>query len=305
MQQVFLGLLLNDVEHVVDRDHAHEAVLQVDDRDREQVVLRDQLRDFFRAGVDLRSHDALDHDVLELERGVGEDEAAQREHSHQMLVGVDAVDVEERLLTRVLTDGLDGLGDGELLVEREELGVHQRAGGLFLALQQRLELGALRGAQDLQDPSAAVFVEDVEKVGGVVRGRRAADRGQRGVVGRVEDLVEVALVELEQGTRRLAGLDEQGEDPLAVFLQKQGQHRRDIRREGLVDDLAELRIRPVPQQLGQELLIRPRLRRRGRMLLRCARSQLACIVMDNVAREKVVGPCDPSCGSRRASSTRV
>ena len=101
-----------------------------------------------------------------------------------MLIGVDAVDVEERLLARILADGLDGLRHGEVLVEREELRVHQRAGGLFLAFQQRLELRALRRAEELEDARAALFVEEVEQVGGVVGRGGAADRRERGVVER-------------------------------------------------------------------------------------------------------------------------
>ena len=74
----------------------------------------------------------------------------------------------------------------------------------------------------------------------------------------VEDLVEIGLVELEQRARRLARFDEQREDALAVFLEQQRQHRRDVRGQRFLDDLAELRIRAMPQQLRQKLLIRPR-----------------------------------------------
>jgi hypothetical protein len=118
------------------------------------------------------------------------------------MIAVDAVDVEERFLARVLADGLDRLRHGELLVEREELGVHQRAGGLLLAFEQRLELRALRRAEELEDARAALFFERVEQVRRVVGSGRVADRRQRRVIERFEDLVEIVVVEIEQRTRR-------------------------------------------------------------------------------------------------------
>lgn len=54
-QDVFGGFVFDDVDDVVDRDQPYELVLGVTDRQGQQVVRGDLLRDFFLVGVDPRA----------------------------------------------------------------------------------------------------------------------------------------------------------------------------------------------------------------------------------------------------------
>ena len=171
MEQIFLGLLLNDIDDVVDRDHTDQPVLQVDHRNRQQIVFGDDLGNLFRFRFDLAAHHALHHGVAKMSERIGEDQASQREHAVEMAFAVGAIDVEERILARVLADCLDGLPDSQVLIEREVLRGHQRAGRFFLSFEKRLQLCALGRAEKFKNTLAAIVVERVEQIGGVIRSR--------------------------------------------------------------------------------------------------------------------------------------
>src|SRR5205814_1186102 len=97
---------------------------------------------------------------------------------------------------------------------REKLRGHQRAGGLLLPFQQRLELRALRRVEHGEDALAALVVEGVEQIRRVVRRGRAADRGQRVVVELRQQRLQLFVVQLEERARRLARLDQQRQDAI-------------------------------------------------------------------------------------------
>ena len=63
--EVFGRFVLDDVDHVVHGDDADELVLFVDDRDGQQVVGRDQPRDFFLVGIDANADEVGRHDALQ------------------------------------------------------------------------------------------------------------------------------------------------------------------------------------------------------------------------------------------------
>ena len=90
-------LVLDDVDDVVDGDDADELVLFVDDRDREQVVRRDQPRDFFLVGVGPHAGQIGRHDPLQRRRRRHEQEPAQRHDADEVAARVDDVEVEDHL----------------------------------------------------------------------------------------------------------------------------------------------------------------------------------------------------------------
>ena len=95
--QVFGGLVLDDVDDVVDRDDADELVLLVDDRHGEQVVRRDLPRDFFLVGVDADADELGRHDALERRLRRDEQQAAQRGDADQVAARIDDVEIEHHL----------------------------------------------------------------------------------------------------------------------------------------------------------------------------------------------------------------
>jgi hypothetical protein len=101
--------------------------------------------------------------------GGGQNEASQGQDTHQVPFAVDDVDIEHRVLARELAHGIDGLGCGQLFVERQVVGVHQRAGGLLFAGHEGLQLGALGRAEQLEHAATALLVEGIEKIGSIVR----------------------------------------------------------------------------------------------------------------------------------------
>ena len=95
--EVLGRLVLQDVDHVVDRDDAGQLVLLVDDRNRQQVVGGHQPGRFLLVGVDPHAEDVGRHDPLERRLGRHQQQPAQRRHADQVPAGVDDVEIEDHL----------------------------------------------------------------------------------------------------------------------------------------------------------------------------------------------------------------
>ena len=82
-------LLLEDLHGIVDRDDSDQAVLGVDDRQRQQVGLADQACSLFLVRVDAGREDLGVHQVADQCLGIGQDQVAQAERPDQaaMVVG--------------------------------------------------------------------------------------------------------------------------------------------------------------------------------------------------------------------------
>ena len=77
------GLVLDDVEHVVDGDRAHQTILRVDHRNGDEVVLVDDVGDLLLVGVDRHRDDVGGHDVAEQRGRAGRDQPTQANETEQ------------------------------------------------------------------------------------------------------------------------------------------------------------------------------------------------------------------------------
>ena len=165
-----LGLFLDhDVDHVVDRDDAEQAVLPVDDRDRVDVVLGDQARDFFLRGVWPRGEQAPLHDVGDLPIGRCGEEAAQRHVAHQEPVRVEGIQALHGLDFGVDPLQLvEGLGHGPLRADRGDLLGHQAPGRSGRVAQEPLDLRRVARRHLREDRFALALCEVLEEEGDLV-----------------------------------------------------------------------------------------------------------------------------------------
>jgi hypothetical protein len=86
------GLLPDDVDDVVDRDHPQQAMAAVDHRDGHQVVLGDEPGDLLLVGFRGHAHRLLLAQEPDRSRRVGRDQPPPGQAAHQMVVVVDHVE---------------------------------------------------------------------------------------------------------------------------------------------------------------------------------------------------------------------
>ena len=125
---VFRGLLLHDVDDIVDRDDTDEAAFLIHDRDRDQVVVRDHVRDLFlvvgRRGIDdIRVHDVFeDHIVIRQQQILDRDDALELALGRR-----DIADVDRLLILADLADAGKCLTHTHVFFQIHELGRHDAA----------------------------------------------------------------------------------------------------------------------------------------------------------------------------------
>ena len=168
--------VLDDVDDVVNRDDADQLVLLVHDRDREQVVGRDQPRDLLLVHVHPDADDVRGHDPLERRGWRDEQQTPQRDDADEMTPRVDDVEIEDDLdVTRPLQRG-DGLARRHVLGQREDLRVHDAAGRLLGVLEQLADVAAGGPLlHQLEDRGRQLLGQVVDDRGGVV-GRQVLDQ---------------------------------------------------------------------------------------------------------------------------------
>ena len=130
---VFRRLTDDRVDDVVHGDDPHNVPPFVDHRDREQVVLRDDARDFLpiRCRRDRYRLPSVT-DVDDERRTIGHDQLAKRDDVHEATVlGLEHVDGIHRLLRASdLADVIQRLLRRPRCRHRNELGRHDAAGGV-------------------------------------------------------------------------------------------------------------------------------------------------------------------------------
>ena len=165
-----LGLLLaKDVHRVVMSDDADHHVGRIQDRDGEQVVLVDLLRDrlaiLIDPGVD---HVAL-HDLIDPRSGPGQNQPFERDHAEQLVMVVDDVAIVDRLAVGGLAaEPVERLADRDLGGQCGIVGGHHGAGGSGLVAGQAADILALGVGEVAEDVVGAVLVEPVDQVRPVV-----------------------------------------------------------------------------------------------------------------------------------------
>ncbi len=123
---------------------------------REQVVRRDLPRHFLLVHVDAGADEVRGHDPLQRRLRRHQQQPPQRDHADQVAALVDDVEVEHHLDVAVALQLGDGLADRHVFVEREDMRVHDAAGGLLVVLEQVLDDARfLRAASDRAPPPTA------------------------------------------------------------------------------------------------------------------------------------------------------
>jgi hypothetical protein len=77
-QHIFCALAHQNIDHIVHRHDAQHAPQIVYDGHRQQVILREQVRDLFLVGFGLDNDDVGLHDLFDALTGVANDHIAQR-----------------------------------------------------------------------------------------------------------------------------------------------------------------------------------------------------------------------------------
>ena len=178
--RVFGGLFDQRIEDVIDGDDAEHVLLRVHHRNGQQIVAADQPRHVFLVHLRIHHHRRIDlgHVQDRFLRQPG-DQPAHGHHLLQLLVGrVEHVDRIHGLARAFdLADVLQGLGHGPGGGHGDELGGHQRTGGVRRVAQQLLDGLPDFVAQQRNQPRAFFFIQLVDDIGGTVVGHQPQQRG--------------------------------------------------------------------------------------------------------------------------------
>ena len=240
-QKVLLGLLLDDVDHVVDGQHADQPLVLVDDGRRQKVVLLEFARGLFLVHRRRDRMPRLVHDVLDLDRALGAQNLVEVDRAEQLEGRVDDEDLAEMVgQVLVFAHVVDGLADRPERRHRDELGLHAPAGALFRIIERAAQPDALGERQLRQDLVLVLLVEVFENVDRVV-GIEFLHGLSDLLVGQIVDDVEAdRLVDL--GERREVEILAEKLDQRMALL---GQQR--------LEEIAELRlVQPVDLLLQGE-----------------------------------------------------
>lgn len=134
---VLAGLILNDVDDIVDGDDAEDVFFVVDDRQREKAVAGHDVGDFFLVVAHIDAGDVLAHDVADEGFRPGDDELTQGKDPDEMVEPVDDVDVVNGFgVWRIEPDDLDGFFGVDENRHDNEFGGHQTTGAVAVVGQQ-------------------------------------------------------------------------------------------------------------------------------------------------------------------------
>ena len=128
-QQIFLGFLLDDVDHVVDGQHADQPLVLVDDGGRQKIVLLEFARRLFLVHRGRDGVPGLVHDLLDLDRALGAQDLVEVDRAEQLEGRIDDENLAEAVgKVLVLAHVVDGLADRPERRHRDEFGLHAPAG---------------------------------------------------------------------------------------------------------------------------------------------------------------------------------
>ncbi len=89
---IFGRLLAHDIDYIVDGDDPLEFILLIDDRDRQQIVLGDNLRHLLLVGFGADAEHVAGHDVLQCGARRHGQQLAQRQDANQMSVHISHIE---------------------------------------------------------------------------------------------------------------------------------------------------------------------------------------------------------------------
>ncbi len=236
------GFVLDDVDHVVNRDDANELVLLIHDRDGQEVVGRDLPGDLFLIHLHAGADQIGGHDPLQRRLRRHEQQTPQRDDADEMTTLVHDVEIEDHLDVAAALNLGNGLADRYVLAQREDARVHDAAGGPLVVLEEVFDdLGLFRPHQ-VEHGGRQVFRQVIDQRRGVV----GLDllRQARDLFGRTGGEKRCAgfSADLRQRLHRQAAvaLDEQRERRFAVLVGQFGEHLCEIGRVLLLQQIDQV-----------------------------------------------------------------
>jgi hypothetical protein len=182
---VFTGFFIDHVDDVIGRHDAFHAAFTIDNRNCEQVLFGEQLRQVFLVQFLGRRDKLGSHDVADPLLSRGGHQPAQGNDAQQALIGIEHVGIVNRLyLLRLTAQIRDCLIHGHIRPQPRETRAHQAAGIVFGVSQQGYDF------------TAVVIVEEGEEIGSLLLGSLLDD--VRGIIGRKQAHPDAALVRRER-----------------------------------------------------------------------------------------------------------
>lgn len=172
--QRVLGRLLDDyVDHVVVRDDADQPLGRVDDGNRQKVIAGHGLGHVLAVGVDGHRNHVLLHDRVDPRGRPGQNQVVQRNETGQVPLGIDHVNVINRLGRRRLQPQLGNrVAHREVAGQRGIFGRHHRAGTVLRIAQERADVLAIGLGDQRQQALHDLRVEPLEQIDPLVVGHR-------------------------------------------------------------------------------------------------------------------------------------
>jgi hypothetical protein len=215
-EHVLLRLLPDDVDHVVDRHHAEDAVLLIHDGDRHQVIPGDEAGDLLLVHVGTDGDRVLRHDLRERRVRRAHDEPPQRRDARQAPLPVhhvDVVDVGEILVH--LLQLANGAAAGGGVGHREERARHDAAGRVRRVREQLLHVAAVLLVELGEHTLPLLVRHGADHVDGVIGIHPLEQVGHHLLGHLVRDLAHAVVGEEGEQLRRLIPVfDREVEPPL-------------------------------------------------------------------------------------------
>ena len=250
-------VLLDLLEHLVDRQHADDLLVQIHDRCCDQVVTLERLggvvfaiarQEILRLGV---------HDLADRERAVANEQLIDRQRALQHVVAVDHRHRRELCRqTAAAAQRRDRVLERDVGAYGDDVELHERAHAAFGERQHRLHLGALRGAELREHGIDPLLRQVLDEVGEVLRFHLPAEADQLGFVEQRDERGAHGVRELEQhGAAALARDELPGRH--ALFLAQALEHERGVARVQLIELFLELYgVLPLDERLHERVLAR-------------------------------------------------
>ena len=197
---VGVGLLLDDVDDVVDHQRSDEAVTLVDNGRRDEVVALEHARHLLLRLGRLDPVGIVDHDLRHHDGALRPQQLVERHRAEEAHARVDDEDLVEGLgQVGRLAHVVDRLPDRPERRHGDELGLHQPTGRVLRIVERALQGDALGRRQLVEDLGLVLLVEALEDRDGVVRVEVAHALGDGRRLELLEDFLADRLVDLGQG----------------------------------------------------------------------------------------------------------
>ena len=237
---VLLGLLRDDVDDVVDGDDADEAVVAVDHRGGDQVVVLEQScnRLLVVGGTDAMALGI--HEFVDLDRATGTQQAVEGDGAQEALIGADDVDLVEAVgQLGGFAQIVDGVPDRPGGRHGNQLGLHAPAGRILRIIEASGERHPLGRRQLVEDLGLILLVEILQQIDGIVGIEFANAFGHRFRRQLLQNIFPHGIVDFDQG----------GE--VEVGAQEFDQGRPQVGVEGF-DEFAQIGFVQVADHVAQE-----------------------------------------------------